>query len=220
MQTDSSAMPMTSFDSPFAPLSERDVTRLVLEHPFAWLVTAADGNFAATPLPIRPVVDDTGRITGLLGHFARRNPQVELLRRVPRTLMLFMGPHGYMSSSWLADRTRAPTWNYASAQFVVDIEFTEDPAATRDVVRDLVGAMEAGRPDAWSIEDMGARYARLQSGIIAFRAHIRERRVKFKLGQDERDAEYVEMIDALQAGGQHGLLEWMQRCNPDRASGR
>jgi transcriptional regulator len=209
---------MTTFDSPFAAPSERDVTRLVLEHPFAWLVTAADGEFAATPLPIRPVVDQTGRITELLGHFARRNPHVDVVRRVPRTLMLFMGPHGYLSSSWLTDRTRAPTWNYASAQFVVDIEFTEDPAATREIVRDLVGAMEAGRPRAWTIEDMGPRYDRLQSGIIAFRAHIRERRVKFKLGQDERDAEYVEMVDALQAGGHDGLLEWMRRCNPNRAS--
>jgi transcriptional regulator len=78
--------------------------------------------------------------------------------------------------------------------------------------------MEAGRPRAWTIEDMGPRYDRLQSGIIAFRAHIRERRVKFKLGQDERDAEYVEMVDALQAGGHDELLEWMQRCNPNRAS--
>jgi transcriptional regulator len=208
---------MTSIDSPFAPLSEHDITRLVVEHPFAWLVTAGDGDFAATPLPIRPVVDVDGHVTELLGHFARRNPQVELLRRVPRTLMLFMGPHAYMSSSWLADRTRAPTWNYASAQFVVDIEFTEDPAVTRDIVGDLVCAMEAGRPAAWSIDDMGARYDRLRSGIIAFRAHIRERRVKFKLGQDERDAEYVEMVEALQASGERRLLEWMQRCNPHRA---
>jgi transcriptional regulator len=211
---------MASFNGPFAPPSQSEVTRLVVEHPFAWVVTAADGDFAATPLPIRPVVDESGGIKELLGHFARRNPHVELLRRVPRTLVLFRGPHGYVSSSWLTDRTRAPTWNYASAQYVVDIELLEDPVATRDIVRDLVGAMEAGRPHAWSIEDMGPRYERLQGGIVAFRAHIRERRVKFKLGQDERDAEYLEMMAALDASGQHDLLEWMQRSNPQRVMTR
>ncbi|HET9694417.1 MAG TPA: FMN-binding negative transcriptional regulator, partial [Steroidobacteraceae bacterium] len=95
----------------FDPPAEADVTRLVLEHPFAWLVTAHDGAFAATPLPLRPVLDAQGAVTALLGHFARSNPHVELLRRVPRTLVLFLGPHGYVSSSWFADRTRTPTWN-------------------------------------------------------------------------------------------------------------
>jgi transcriptional regulator len=211
---------MSAATDKFSPPSEADVTRLVLEHPFAWLVTAHMGEFAATPLPLRPVVDEQGSIAELLGHFARRNPHVELLRRAPRTLVLFMGPHGYISSSWFADRTRTPTWNYAMAQYVVDIEFTDDPVITEQVVRDLVGAMEAGRPREWSKDEMGARYDRLVTGIIAFRAHIVERRVKFKLGQDERDAEYGDIARALGAAGESELLEWMHRCNPARADVR
>lgn len=207
---------MSSSSSQFAPPGEHDVTRLVRDYPFAWLVTAASGDFAATPLPLRPVVDETGAVTALLGHFARRNPHVDLLRRVPRTLVLFLGPHGYISSSWLKDRTRTPTWNYASVQYVVDIEFHEDVPTTNAVVRDLVDAMEAGRPNAWKVEDMGARYERLVSGIIAFRAHIRDRRVKFKLGQDERDVEYADIVAALASSGQGDLLEWMGRCNMHR----
>jgi transcriptional regulator len=202
----------------FSPPTEADVTRVVLEHPFAWLVTAHDGDFAATPLPMRPVLDEQGNVIELLGHFARRNPHVELLRRVPRTLVLFMGPHGYISSSWLADRTRTPTWNYATAQYVVDIEFIDDADATDDVVRDLVGAMEHGRPQAWSIDEMGARYGRLVSGIIAFRARIVDRRVKFKLGQDERDSEYADISRALGIAGDTELLAWMDRCNTGRGT--
>ena len=63
---------------------------------------------------------------------------------------------------------------------------------------------------------MGPRHARLVTGIIAFRARIVERRVKFKLGQDERDAEYAEITRALEEAGEQPLLEWMQRCNPAR----
>jgi Transcriptional regulator len=207
---------MSAAPGKFSPPTEADVTRLVLEHPFAWLVTAHDGDFAATPLPLRPVIDEHGTITTLLGHFARANPHVELLRRVPRTLVLFMGPHGYISSSWFGDRTRTPTWNYAAAQYVVDIEFVEEGAETDAIVRDLIAAMERDRPGAWSMEEMGPRYARLVSGIVAFRARVVERRVKFKLGQDERDAEYADITRALDAAGETALLEWMQHCNASR----
>jgi transcriptional regulator len=208
---------MTTLPDPFAPPSEADVTRLVVEHPFAWVVTAVDGEQAATPLPLRPVLDANGTIVELLGHFARRNPHVELARRGP-SLVLFMGPHGYISSSWLADRTRTPTWNYATVQYVVDLEFLDDDVAiTHHVLNDLIGAMETGRDRPWSMDEMGARRDRLITGIVAFRAHLRERRVKFKLGQDERDSEYSDIVRALQSGTDGGeLLEWMQRSNEGR----
>ena len=207
---------MSSAPGPFAPPSERDVTRLVLEHPLAWLVTIGGGGYAATPLPLRPVVGRHGEVVELLGHFARSNPHHDLVRRVRPTLVLFSGPQGYVSSSWFRDRTRFPTWNYAHVQYLVDIEYTEDPAETGRILRDLVEAMERDRPDAWSIEEAGSRYDRLVRGIVAFRARILERRVKFKLAQDERDGEYADIVQALGASGQHELLEWTRRCNPAR----
>jgi len=209
---------MTSTPSAFAPSSERDVTRLVLEHPFAWVVSAADGDFKATPLPIRPVVNVEGRVTELRGHFARNNPHVDLLRRAPRALLLFMGPHGYVSASWLRDRTRTPTWNYAMVQYLVDIDFVEDATRTDALMRDLVDAMEAGRQRAWNLEEMGPRYQRLVSGVVGFHALIRDRRVKFKLGQDERDSEFEDIVAAL-AGGDSALLDWMQQANAGRRGG-
>jgi hypothetical protein len=67
------------------------------------------------------------------------------------------------------------------------------------------------------MDEMGARRDRLITGIVAFRAHLRERRVKFKLGQDERDSEYSDIVRALQSGTDGGeLLEWMQRSNEGR----
>jgi predicted FMN-binding regulatory protein PaiB len=139
------------------------------------------------------------------------------VRRVRPTLVLFSGPQGYVSSSWFRDRTRFPTWNYAYVQYLVDIEYTEHPVETERILRDLVDAMERDRPNAWSIEQGGSRYTQLVRGIIAFRARILERRVKFKLAQDERDGEYADIVQALEATGQHELLEWTQRCNATRA---
>lgn len=199
----------------YAARSPEDVARLVLENPLAWIVSGADAR--STLLPLRPRFGDDGRITHLIGHFARGNPQVRALQRQPHATILFLGPHGHISPSWFADRTQAPTWNYASAEFRVQIEFLDDPESLAAVLRDLVGATEAGRPNAWTIEDMGARYRELAPRIIAFQAAVTHERAAFKLGQDERDDVYADIRRALSAdAGQRELLAWMERFNSGR----
>lgn len=196
----------------YAARSEADVLRLVVENPFAWVV--GEG-LDATPLPLRPVLSGD-RLTGFLGHFARSNPQVELLRAAPRARLLFMGPHGYVSPSWLADRTQAPSWNYASAAFDCELDFVETAEDLRVLMDDLISAMEAGRPRAWAAAEMGPRYERLSKGVVGFRARIREQRPVFKLGQDERDAEFAEILAGLRAAGQDVLADWMSAFGADR----
>ena len=109
----------------------------------------------------------------------------------------------------MADRTQAPTWNYASVQVLANIAFIEDDAGLERVLRDLIGAMEAGRPNAWSMEDMGARYARLAQRIVAFEANIVGIRPKFKLGQDERRDVFADIMSGLEATETDQLRLWM-----------
>jgi transcriptional regulator len=194
----------------YPPRSPDDVRRLLLDHPFAWLASAADGDLRATALPVRPVFGPDGAVTTLIGHFARSNPQGELLRRQPRALILVLGPHGYISPSWLTDRAQAPTWNYASAQFLVELELFDDEAGLEILLRDLIGAMEAGRERPWRQEEMGPRYARVARGIIGFRARVLEARPRFKLGQDERADVFPEILAGLARDGAEELTAWMK----------
>lgn len=207
---------MHARDAKFQPPSEADLVRLIREYPLAWVASGSGADIEATLLPLRPVVGADGRLEALLGHFARSNPQVEALKRESKAKLLFLGPHGYISPSWMHDRTWGPTWNYTSAQFGVQIEFLEDDAQLDAIVRDLVGAMEHGRPKAWKVEDMGARYRRLSSGIIAFRATILSREPKFKLGQDERPEILADLLKGVEESGDRELLEWVKLCNAGR----
>jgi predicted FMN-binding regulatory protein PaiB len=202
--------------SVFAARTDADVARLVTEHPLAWVVPAADPAHAM-PLPLRIERAQNGRIATLTGHAPRRFPQVEQLRADPRATLLFMGPHGYVSPSWFHDRTQAPTWNFAIANFDVRIEFLDTPEDLDRIVRDLVDAMEAGRPNPWRVEDMHARYAQLLQRIIPFRATVVSAEGKFKLGQDERDDTWPEIIDGLTRGGHDALVALMNEFNPQRA---
>jgi transcriptional regulator len=202
----------------FAPASEAEVTRLVHENPLAWVVTMTDADFRATALPLRPIVGEDPSVSAFQGHFARSNDHVNMLRDHPRALLLFMGVNGYVSPSWMHDRTQAPTWNYASAQFLVDIEFIDDVSGRDAVLEDLVNTMETGRENAWSAAEMGARYAILANRIVAFRANIVQRRVKLKLGQDERDDVYGDICAAMDASGNSKLCTWMRRANTHRTA--
>jgi len=199
----------------FAPKSEEQVLRLVLAHPLAWVVSLDDGGFRATPLPLRPRAKN-GRIEAFEGHMGRANPQCAALQRDGRALLLFSGPQGYISPSWISNRTWAPTWNYAVAQFLVTIAFDEAPARLDAHLGDLVETMERGRENAWSPSEMGERYATLKRMIIPFEAKVLEQRAKFKLGQDERDTVFAEITAALGRSGSDELLSWMKELNPGR----
>lgn len=192
----------------FDQWSDGDVVDLVASFPLAWVVSSRP-DFAATMLPILLEADDAGRPVSLLGHFAKRNPQVERIRADGRTLFLFTGPHGYISPELVTTtRNWGPTWNYAQARIVADVEF--DEGLNDEALEKLVGKMEQGRRDPWTRAELGPRYDRMKRAIIAFRAPIVSIEAKFKLGQDERAEVFSDIVSGLEAGD---LADWMRRFN-------
>ena len=203
----------------FQSLSKHDVADLVAEQPLAWVVSGSVGALSATPLPVQIECDEDGRPLRLLGHFARSNPQWRAFIDDPRATVLLIGPHGYISPSWFADRTRAPTWNYATATFEVDIELRDPPEDADSLLRGPVEDLERDRPGAWSVQDMGERYASLSKGVVGFHAHIRESRATFKLGQDEREDVFDDILRGLWNTRHHSLAAWMRRFDGGRGAG-
>lgn len=198
---------------PFDNATSQDIADLIRAYPLAWVVSHGSGGFAATPLPLLVDLGEDGTVVRLVGHFARSNPQVAAIEQDPRVLILFQGPQAYISPSWISDRTWGPTWNYATVQIEADVRFLPDEAD--NALGRLVEAMEAGRPNAWSIAEMGERYQRLRQGIIAFHADVRSVRARFKLGQDERPAVFAEI---LAGSGDDALTAWMRRLNPEKSA--
>jgi transcriptional regulator len=200
----------------FAARGPQDLADLAHGHPLAWLCSAASAGQLSTLLPLVPVFAPEGRLLAVEGHFARSNPHVAALRADARATVLWLGVQGYVSPSWMADRTQAPTWNYASAQLSVDVRFDDDPAVTLRHLRELTERQEGGRDHAWAIDEMGARLAQLAQRVIAFRAEVIECRERYKLGQDERDDVFADIVTGLDATGDAALVDWMRNFNPGR----
>ncbi|HZH44202.1 MAG TPA: FMN-binding negative transcriptional regulator [Lysobacter sp.] len=181
--------------SPLFTPPQAEIDALISRHPLALLVTAGARGFDASPLPLLLERDSSGT-AALLGHFARGNPQIEVLEAQPEAMAFFLGPHGYISPSWLTDRTQAPTWNFCAVQMHVRVRIDRSPDAAREAVDRLTAHMEAGRPNAWSPADMGERYAKLLPAVVAFRAEVIAMQAKFKLGQNERPDVLAEILAA------------------------
>ena len=196
----------------FEPRTQADLLQLIEEYPLAWVVSVDDSGYGATPLPMLAESQPDGKIASLLGHFALSNPHVALLRSAPRATILFMGPQGYISPELVSKPGWAPTWNYASAQFDVEIELL--PQENGRALEKLVYWMERNRPVPWTIAEMGERYHLMVQKIVAFRAHVRRVRSRFKLGQDETPQSRGEILTKL---GNADLVRWMADFNPDPA---
>lgn len=190
--------------NPFTPPA------LVAEQPLVWLVSAIP-EVVATLTPVFPVEGDDG--LALHGHLPRAHPHVAALRANAEATVLALGPHGYISPSWLEDRTQAPSWNYAAARFAVSVRLVEAPERVAAVLTEQARRLEAGRPGAWRPEDMGPRFERLAAHVLAFEARVTDTDPRFKLGQADREDVLRQSLDALADTPLHA---WMAAHNPGR----
>ncbi|TBV76820.1 alpha/beta hydrolase fold domain-containing protein [Pseudoxanthomonas winnipegensis] len=203
-------------NDPFASRHPDDLPLLVRQQPLAWVVSGAPGAQHATPLPVQLVCAEDGAPVTLLGHFARNNAQLAAIAADGRATVLLIGPQGYVSPSWFGDRTRAPTWNFAWALFDVQIALRDSKADADRLIGGLVEQMEAGRPAAWCAEEMGPRYHHLAQAVVGFEARVLAVRSRFKLGQDERDDVFADILRGLDITGQDDLAAWMRRFSEGR----
>jgi transcriptional regulator len=190
--------------SAFVPKSSDDIWRLVRDFPLATVVSLGTDGFAATPLPLVTERADDGPPVALIGHFARSNPHLASLRDQPRAMAVFHGPQAYISPRIVSKAGWGPTWNYAVVRFQIEVTLT--PEVNDSALALLAETLEGADADAWRPRDMGERYDRLRTQIVAFRAKILSTHATFKLGQDEDDATFAEIVEHV---GDRRLAEAM-----------
>lgn len=189
---------------------------LVRQHIFGTLVTATPAGPTATHLPFLLDSQHPDEPHGVLhSHLAAANDHADGLDGA-QALVILLGPHGYISSSWYAERDSAPTWNYTAVHAAGTVRVNRDPKATLAHLAQLTAALETGRPRPWHLRELGTEglHRRLDQ-IVYFTIAVTDLQVKFKLGQDERSGDTAAAIAALQRDGQHALAQLMRVHNPD-----
>jgi transcriptional regulator len=163
----------------------------------------------ATHLPL--VVKDEGEHGVLEGHFARANPHWKALGG-NEALVVFPGPHSYVSPTLYEEDLSVPTWNYIAVHAYGIVELVEDDSGKEALLRGLIAAHEPAYLDHWENLPQGYRTTML-AGIVGFRIPISRIEGKFKLSQNRPVADRLSVRAAHEAGtpDQRELAAWMRR---------
>ena len=163
-------------------------------NPFAIFVsTTASGPFA-THLPF--LIDESADQMTLRGHVAKANPHGQIIGRDHQSLVIFHGPHAYVSPALYEIRESVPTWNYAAVHVYGKARVLTDESAARQVLEDLIAQFDSSYTEQW-ISFSGEYRDRMQRHIVAFEITAMRVETKFKLSQNRTRAEQENVIRAL-----------------------
>jgi transcriptional regulator len=191
---------------------------------FALLVTApatqSGGRAQASHLPFLYEPDEGPEGT-LYAHMARPNPQwrdfAALAASGGEALVVFQGPHSYISPTWYAsEQPNVPTWNYVAVHAYGLPEVIEDAAATRALLERLVARQEAGLTPSWTTAALTEKYLDgMQRGLVAFRLPVARLEAKAKLSQNKTAAQLAAATAVLEQAEAPLAREtgaWMRRA--------
>jgi transcriptional regulator len=183
---------------------------LIERHGFGTLVTVLDGEPFATHLPL--LLDRERGV--LLGHVARANPHARALAGAA-ALVIFQGPHAYVSPSWYATSPAVPTWNYAAVHVYGTASLLDEPRLL-DLLRRLVSQYESGRERLWTMDLPEDYLAKMVRAVVGFEVPLSRVEGKFKLSQNRPAEDRFGVIRALAGGGagERELAEFMTRHAP------
>ena len=177
--------------------SETDLTTLfdfIEQHSFGLVVSQLNDEQSATHLPL--LLDrQAGPFGTLIGHVARANPQWQAIDR--NVLVVFSGPHAYISPSWYEAENVVPTWNYVAVHVYGTLHLIEEAKATVKILRDLVLLHEKSMPEPWGFRDDDEFVSRLAESVVAFKVEIIRIEGKWKLSQNHPRERREKVIDAL-----------------------
>jgi len=165
------------------------------EFSFATIVTQRDGELIASHIPF--LLDRSVEPYGALrAHVAIRNTQLADYQSGSQALVIFQGPHCYISPSWYVNPENVPTWNYTVVH-AYGIPKIVDPAAVGALLKELVGKHERPFGQPWDFDPNDAWIQKLLPEIAAFEIKIDRLQGKFKLNQNRTPADREAVIERL-----------------------
>ncbi|MFD7168241.1 FMN-binding negative transcriptional regulator [Streptomyces violascens] len=145
----------------------------------------------ATHLPVIPDPQMTGDwsadLSGgtLLGHMNRANPHWEALETGSSVLLVFTGPHAYVSPTVYELTPAAPTWNFTSVHVHGVVEKFDSLDETLEVVQSTVRAFEGEFGTGWDMSESIGYFHKLAPAVGSFRVRVTRADGMFKLSQEQ-----------------------------------
>jgi transcriptional regulator len=180
------------YSPPYNQVEKRaEVVDFMRAHNFPLLVTGTGGNLHGSHLPAMIHEHDAKIIVDM--HMARNNPQWKEFFD-DEVMVVFTGPHAYISPRWYEEKERVPTWNYTAVHAYGIARVIDDPKEKHASQRRLVAAMDPQwlpKFDALRPEYVDGMLA----GIVNFQIAVTRLETRWKLSQN-RSRREMELIAA------------------------
>jgi transcriptional regulator len=181
-------------------------------NPFAILVSPIDGIPFASHLPL--LVDEAGDQVVVRGHMAKANSHWKSIQAGQESLIIFHGPHAYISPSLYENRESVPTWNYAAVHVYGEATVFSDEHGLSETLHRMIETFESSYMRQWS--ELSDEYrSRMMKHIVGFDIKVKTLEAKFKLSQNRTKTEQTRIIESLNQSKDSnisGVAELMQQA--------
>lgn len=177
------------------------------EFAFVDLITTSPA-LRITHIPV--LLDRTAGPYGtILGHISRQNEQAKAFDGPQPAVIVFRGPHGYISPAWYHNRQAVPTWNFAVVHATGKLRAVTEPKALHAFLARLIDKFESYQGTDYDFSKLPDSFINgMLAGIVGFEMQIELLEGKFKLGQDRSEGDRQGILSHLEkARGERSLYE-------------
>jgi transcriptional regulator len=173
-------------------------------HPFALLCSSGDGGLMGTHLPF--IVEEKEQRLCITSHMAKPNPQGKELESGTELMLVFQGPHGYVSPSNYELKQNVPTWNYIAVHAYGKAKMITSPEDSVVVLEKMIGTFEPAFRNQWN--ELTDKYKEeMLKGIVSFEIEVTKLEGKFKLSQNKKKTERENIIHSFETNGDEAARE-------------
>ena len=162
---------------------------------FGVICSSGRGGIRATHLPF--VAEERENRIVLTSHMSKANEHWKDLEAGSDLLIIFQGPHAYVSPSNYELKQNVPTWNYIAVHTYGKARMIPDKEGAVAVLEKTIGKYEQAFFEQW--RELSADYKdAMIKGIVAFEIEVTKLEGKFKLSQNKTAKEKENIIHSFE----------------------
>ena len=170
------------------------ILEFIRQNDFAVLVTY-DGEKPVASHLLMEVVEEGEKIF-VNGHMSRANSQWKTFEKNPEVLVIFHGPHTYISPTWY-NHVNVPTWNYQSIHVYGTPRLVTDYDEAYSILKRLIDRYETN--GHYKMETLPQDFVEKEiRGIVAFQVEVTRIEANYKLSQNRKDEDHANIIAQLE----------------------
>lgn len=192
------------------------ILEFMKSHPFATLI-GVDINQQPVATQIPLLLKEREGHYYLQGHFMKQTDHHKAFLDNTSALVLFTGPHTYVSASWYENKKQASTWNYMTVHVRGTLRILEDTALPA-MLDELTAYFENDQHSPSQYKELPEEYIqRLIKAIVAFEIQVEKTEAVFKLSQNRDEKSFDHIVEKLREGdaGAKAIADEMQYRKQD-----